>query len=239
MAAEYSPDIMALFESSQSTESAGSLGGGAIPLARDIDLNEFPWSTLGTRSITPPGGRYHSGYREASIHSEKETGVAPPIAMPEAKAPVVNPIPPNLNVLPVQTTPLVPVRAPPPGAKAFIPSESPGVAQTAAQVIAQTEAFVISETTPGAHTGPLPIAANVLQTVHEACHPVEAGEEAAGKKKEPGPTAKILAAQVLSQQKTTQPPAPSWVQALAIAGIGLAVVYLLDDNASGGSMPIY
>jgi hypothetical protein len=74
-----------------------------------------------------------------------------------------------------------------------------------------------------------------------ACHPVEAGEEAAaaGKKKEPGLTAKILAAQVLSQQKITQRPTPSWVQAIALAGIGLAVVYLLDDNASGGNMPIY
>ena len=76
---------------------AGSLGA----LAKDIDLNEWPLDvpTGGTRSRTPVGGRPHSAYREVSIYSEKETGVAPPIAMPEAKAPVVNPIPPNLNVL--------------------------------------------------------------------------------------------------------------------------------------------
>ena len=59
------------------------------------------------------------------------------------------------------------------------------------------------------------------------------------KKKASGPNlmSKILGAQKLTSQSIPQPPPPSWVTAIAIAGLMLAVVYLLEDDISS-AMPI-
>jgi hypothetical protein len=64
-------------------------------------------------------------------------------------------------------------------------------------------------------------------------------ELAAIAKKKGKVTERILAGQRLEAQTITTPPPPSWLYAIAIAGIMIGVVYLLDDAPSASAhMPM-
>ena len=72
--------------SQASTVSAGSLGGSGIPLANDIDLHEWPYSTLGSRSATPQGN-WHSAFKKSYLSKSASRSLSKTLSLSSSAAP--------------------------------------------------------------------------------------------------------------------------------------------------------